>query len=163
MDAITIERLALVHPKLRQIITEVIAELAADDAVQARVVQGLRTVVEQDAIYAQGRTKPGRVVTNARGGFSAHNFGIAVDLVPGIAGKEPWTPEWTDTHYTHMQDLCRSKGLICGCDWKSIKDPPHFQLAGYPTTPDDVMRALLATKGLPAVWAIVKYQINSFY
>ncbi|WP_305953442.1 M15 family metallopeptidase [Paenibacillus sp. P32E] len=44
------------------------------------ITQGLRTIAEQDALYAQGRTKPGQIVTNARGRTSYHNFGLAVDF-----------------------------------------------------------------------------------
>ena len=46
------------------------------------VVQGRRTIAEQNSLYAQGRTAPGNIVTNAQGGSSAHNFGLAVDMVP---------------------------------------------------------------------------------
>jgi peptidoglycan L-alanyl-D-glutamate endopeptidase CwlK len=152
MDAITTQRLSLVHPKLRLITTEVIAELAAQ-GVDVRVTQGLRTVEQQDALYAQGRTAPGHIVTNARGGYSAHNFGIAVDCVPGVVGKKPWGPDWDVAHYSKMQDSCRFKGLVCGCDWKGdLGDEDHFQLAGYPVTPDDAMREVLAKYGMQAVW-----------
>ena len=53
----------------------------ADDlGISLRLISGTRTFAEQDALFAQGRTKPGRIVTNARGGFSNHNFGIAFDV-----------------------------------------------------------------------------------
>jgi len=45
-----------------------------------KIISGLRTYAEQDALYAQGRAKTGPKVTNARGGYSNHNFGIAFDV-----------------------------------------------------------------------------------
>ena len=46
----------------------------------AKIISGTRTYKEQNALYAKGRTSPGRRVTNAPGGFSNHNFGIAFDI-----------------------------------------------------------------------------------
>ena len=43
-----------------------------------KVISAPRTCEEQDALYEQGRTKLGRVVTNARGGYSNHHFDIGV-------------------------------------------------------------------------------------
>ena len=48
--------------------------------VQVKIISGTRSYEEQDELYQQGRRKPGRVVTNAPGGFSNHNFGIAFDV-----------------------------------------------------------------------------------
>ena len=53
---------------------------AAQHGITINVIGGLRTYEEQNELFAQGRTKPGRIVTNARGGFSNHNFGIALDV-----------------------------------------------------------------------------------
>ncbi len=58
---------------------------------QVRIAQGLRTFQEQDDLYAIGRTKPGKKVTNAKGGQSVHNYGFAVDIVLIIDGK---TASW---------------------------------------------------------------------
>ena len=70
------------------------------------VVSGLRTAPEQNALYAQGRNgAPGHIVTNAKAGYSTHNYGLAVDVVPYLSGKSgqlnwdsntpnlgPWSP-----------------------------------------------------------------------
>ncbi len=81
-DKVSIERVKLLHPKVRAeviaCIQAVKAKLAPNCAI--RIVQGLRTIAEQDALYAQGRTKPGKIVTNARGGSSYHNYGVAIDF-----------------------------------------------------------------------------------
>jgi peptidoglycan LD-endopeptidase CwlK len=49
-----------------------------------------RSPAEQDALYAQGRTLPGKVVTHAKGGESLHNRGLAVDFLPIVNGKAEW-------------------------------------------------------------------------
>jgi hypothetical protein len=49
----------------------------------------MRSFAEQDALYAQGRTKPGKIVTKARGGFSNHNFGVAFDIGVFKGGSDP--------------------------------------------------------------------------
>nr|MBA3805723.1 M15 family metallopeptidase [Acidobacteriota bacterium] len=82
-------RLKKVHPELAKRVRMVIENLAKA-GVQVEVVQGLRTFAEQDALFAQGRTKPGKVVTNARGGQSNHNYGLAVDVVPFNNSKPNW-------------------------------------------------------------------------
>lgn len=50
-----------------------------------------RSPSEQADLYAQGRTKPGKIVTNAQPGESAHNYGLALDFVPLINGKPDWS------------------------------------------------------------------------
>src|ERR1700676_5276576 len=64
-----------VQPYARALVTK-----AGANGITIKVISGLRTYAEQDDLYAQGRTKPGNIVTNARGGYSNHNFGIAFDV-----------------------------------------------------------------------------------
>lgn len=78
------ERLAGVHPDLRRVVERAI-QLTTIDFV---VTQGNRTQAEQDALYAQGRTKPGKKVTWTRN--SRHVGGFAVDLAPYIGGGIEW-------------------------------------------------------------------------
>ena len=90
-----------------------------------RITSGLRTIKEQNKLYAQGRTRPGKIVTNAKGGKSYHNFGLAVDIVEIKNGKALWTnPDWIK-----IAELGKSLGLEWGGDWVSIKDMPHFQVS----------------------------------
>lgn len=91
----------------------------------ARIVSGNRTWAEQDALYAQGRTKPGNVVTNARGGQSNHNFGIAWDIgIFDASGK--YLGE--SPYYRQVSKIGKDLGLEWGGDWKSIVDTPHYQI-----------------------------------
>jgi peptidoglycan L-alanyl-D-glutamate endopeptidase CwlK len=81
-DKISIDRAKQLHPSVRNevisLITEVEKGFPANIAV--RIVQGLRTIEEQNVLYAQGRTKPGNIVTNAKSGSSYHNYGLAIDF-----------------------------------------------------------------------------------
>lgn len=83
---------------------------------------GYRSIEEQDHLYAQGRTKPGSKVTNARGGYSWHNFGLAADYAFVISGKVTWDGPWAV-----FGRIARSCGLEWGGDFKSIVDRPHVQ------------------------------------
>ena len=63
-----------------QPIARALVQKAGQNGIRIKVISGLRTYTEQDELYAQGRTTTGPKVTNARGGHSNHNFGIAFDI-----------------------------------------------------------------------------------
>src|SRR5688572_7748364 len=63
-----------------QPLARALVQKATQNGIRIKVISGLRTYAEQDELYAQGRTKPGIIVTRARGGYSNHNFGIAFDV-----------------------------------------------------------------------------------
>jgi hypothetical protein len=86
-------------------------------------VQTLRTIEEQNKLYAQGRTIAGKIVTNAKGGASYHNYGLAFDVAVVENGKINWTP----VLYDKVGEIGKSIGLEWGGDFKKIKDKPHFQ------------------------------------
>lgn len=162
MDLASEQRLALVKPELARVIRAMAATLlAGTPSIEVRVTQGLRNLDEQNYLYAQGRTRPGGVVTNARGGYSMHNFGLAVDLCPGKMDGQPWSPDWqgADQHYALMVQAGMRAGLNCGANWHTLKDEPHFQVAlPLPATPTDAMRADLGNgsmQWLKVVWAKV--------
>lgn len=80
----------------------------------------------QAALYAQGRTRPGRIVTNARPGQSYHNYRVAFDFVPVVAGKA----QWNDLAlFRRLGEIGESLGLEWGGRWK-FKDMPHLQYTG---------------------------------
>jgi peptidoglycan L-alanyl-D-glutamate endopeptidase CwlK len=89
------------------------------------VVQGRRTIAEQNALYAKGRTAGGSVVTNAKGGSSPHNFGLAVDMVPIINGALGWN--YHDRGFQQAADIAKDMGLMPGYYFHSIHDPDHFE------------------------------------
>ena len=160
MDVVSQQRLVLVMPELASKITALITGLEAEGH-EVRVVQGLRTWQQQDALYAQGRTAPGEIVTNARGGESYHNFGLAVDLVPSINGIEAvYQPDWNSAHplWKEMESKGEALGLVSGSLWRTLPDAPHFQLTGEfsEDKPTAQLFDFLKNGGLTAVWAAVR-------
>ena len=142
-DALTLRRIALVHPKLRYEAIKMYIEIC--EAVSGRVVvrfsHTLRTPEEQQALFEQGRTTPGNIVTNAQAGQSFHNYGLAIDIVllvdkdgngtfetaswSTIAdfdgdGKEDWM---------EVVEICEKYGWQWGLINSHGKryDKPHFQ------------------------------------
>jgi peptidoglycan L-alanyl-D-glutamate endopeptidase CwlK len=107
-----------------QPLARALIESAAAIGIAIKVISGTRTYEEQNALYEQGRTKPGRVATNARGGYSNHNFGIAFDI--GVFEGGRYLDE--SPAYKAVGALGMKLGLEWGGNWKSIQDEPHFQL-----------------------------------
>lgn len=97
----------------------------ADSAgIKIKVISGYRSYEEQDALYAQGRTTPGKIVTKAPAGYSNHNFGIAFDI--GVFEGNKYLGE--SPKYKAVGALGMEIGLEWGGNWKSMTDEPHFQL-----------------------------------
>lgn len=71
--------IATLQPEVRPFARALVLK-AAGVGITIKVISGLRSYEEQNNLYAQGRSRPGRIVTNARGGYSNHNFGIAFDV-----------------------------------------------------------------------------------
>jgi peptidoglycan L-alanyl-D-glutamate endopeptidase CwlK len=112
-----------VQPRAREFM-RLASDLASKHGVVVRIISGLRSYAEQDALYAKGRTAPGPKVTNARAGFSNHNFGTAWDI--GLfRGKAYLT---NSPIYTEIGQAARSLGLTWGGDFKSFKDTPHYEV-----------------------------------
>lgn len=121
------QKLSNIHPVMANKARELIQKAHAE-GIFIIITQGLRTIAEQNALYEQGRTKPGKVVTNARGGYSYHNYGLAFDYcVCDIVG-EKLIPNWNvDKRWIRVGTIGKSLGLEWGGDWEEFKDFPHFQ------------------------------------
>lgn len=84
----------------------------------------LRDEESQNALYAQGRSLPGKIVTNAKGGDSFHQYGVAFDFVPLKDGL----PDWNNKEaYGKCGAVGRGLALEWGGDFKTFKDLPHMQ------------------------------------
>jgi peptidoglycan L-alanyl-D-glutamate endopeptidase CwlK len=118
-EAVIATLLPQVQPMARALVQK-----AALNGIRIKVISGLRTYAEQDELYAQGRTKPGPKVTNARGGYSNHNFGIAFDV--GVFEGQKYLPD--SVKYKAVGALGTDLGLEWGGNWKTIVDQPHFEL-----------------------------------
>ena len=139
-DEKTLERIQLLHPKLRDealtMYDEIVTALTGTAA--CRFAYTLRTFAEQDALFAQGRTKPGAIVTKAKGGQSYHNYGLAIDIVLLVDKDKNGTFEtasWdlkTDfdgdgkSDWQEIVAIFKRYGYEWGGDWK-FNDAPHFQ------------------------------------
>ncbi len=123
VDARSERTIATLQPEVQPYARALVIKAAAL-GITIKVISGLRTYAEQNDLYAQGRSRPGRVVTNARGGYSNHNFGIAFDI--GIFDGATYVDE--SPRYKAIGALGVELGLEWGGNWKTIKDEPHFQL-----------------------------------
>jgi len=154
----SLARLGEVHPELARRIKQIDVMLPS---LGLQVTQGLRSWSEQDALYAEGRTAPGSIVTNSPGGSSWHNFGLACDIVP--EDITPGQPDWDISHpaWGRLVSVGQSLGLVSGSEWKTFKDYPHFQLTGrFPVNPDDEVRYIFKEGGIQGVWDAA--QIDTF-
>lgn len=140
MDKLTLQRIENLHPKVREEARFIYADICKVLCGKAicRFAYTLRTFAEQDKLYAQGRTAPGARVTNAKGGQSYHNYGLAIDIVLLVDKDGNGTYEtavWdtrTDFDNDRRADwmevvaIFKRYGWEWGGDWK-FKDYPHFQ------------------------------------
>jgi peptidoglycan L-alanyl-D-glutamate endopeptidase CwlK len=117
--------IATLHPRLQDKARQLV-QRAASSGIKIKVISGLRTYDEQNALYAQGRTSSGKIVTNARGGYSNHNFGVAFDVGVFSADGSKYLDE--SPSYKTVGQLGKALGFEWGGDWSSIQDQPHFQL-----------------------------------
>ena len=146
------------HPEFRKRMAALAEKLAARD-MQALIADGFRSFAEQDELFAQGRSKPGRVVTNARGGQSNHNYGMAVDLYPVIGGHVFTEPtSGNKQRFEEIQqaiiDEAEGMGLTSGVHFGSLGDKPHVQLLGeHVLNPKDALKIFNTNnKSFDAVW-----------
>ena len=139
MDKPTQTQIAKLHPTIREEVTKIIQEcdLALTGKAKVRITQGLRTFAEQEALYAQGRTKPGKIVTRAKAGQSVHNFGFAIDICLIIDGKiASWetAKDWDNDQVADWYECVKifaKHGWEWGGNWKTFKDMPHFDKKGF--------------------------------
>jgi len=143
MDQVTLQRIQLLHPKVRTEVDNIYRNQivpALTGRAICRFAYTLRTFAEQNALFAQGRTRlfdsSGKrlgVVTKARGGQSVHNYGLALDIV---LIKDNRTASWEDNvdfdrdgkaDWMEVVNILKSNGWEWGGDWKSFKDKPHFE------------------------------------
>jgi peptidoglycan L-alanyl-D-glutamate endopeptidase CwlK len=132
LDERSAKNVATLHTRVQQVFKNWIAEcqiLAKAHGYEYKAISGSRTWEEQAKIYAQGRTAPGKIVTNAKPGFSNHNYGIAVDM--GVFKDEKYLdgskPSEAEAFHRKAATIAEKYGIEWGGSWKSFKDYPHFE------------------------------------
>lgn len=120
-------------------------------------VSGFRSYPEQQALYEQGRTQPGPVVTQARAGESPHCFGLAVDFVrDGYLERAGLQPDYRPESYVDLGAAAAAEGLVWGGTWR-FPDRPHVQWPSYVSALELApLRTVFEQQGLLAVFAHLK-------
>lgn len=114
------------HPKVQTMCKKFIA-LCEMEGIDVLITSTYRDGESQNELYAQGRTKPGRIVTNAKAGQSFHNWRCAFDFVPVVNGKAQWDDLAT---FERCGVIAESVGLEWAGRWKKFKEMPHCQYSG---------------------------------
>ena len=131
-DPYTEERIEELHPDVRDVAKQFILDAQAEGAegIVLRITSAYRSSDEQDDLYAIGRDEDGnlvegeRAVTNAQGGESYHNYGLALDVVEIKDGKALWVNE----NWDRIGELGELRGFEWGGRWEGFPDRPHFQM-----------------------------------
>lgn len=124
--------ITLCHPELQQK-AEKLVSACRGQGLLIGIGECFRTVEEQDKLYAQGRTTPGSIVTNAKGSSysSHHQWGTAFDIYRND-GKGAYND--SDGFFSKVGAIGVKIGLEWGGNWTSPVDKPHFQLPYWGST-----------------------------
>jgi len=151
-DAITLDRIKTAHPAVRHDLKLIYQKIvsALSGSAMVRFTRVLSSFDAQAELYAQGRTAPGKKVTNAPAGLSMHNYGLAVDIVlvvdkdgNGSCESASWDT-LTDFDKDGISDwmevvrIFKAHGWEWGGDWNGFKDMPHFQKS-FGLKPSDLL------------------------
>ncbi|MEH7010367.1 M15 family metallopeptidase [Neobacillus niacini] len=121
------------HPVVKERSDQLVLQ-AAKKGIVVLITDGFRSIEEQNRIYEQGRTVEGNIVTNAKGGESYHNYGLAIDFaLETPSGNVIWDRQYDGNQngmadWSEVVQMAKSLGFEWGGDWKDFKDYPHFQL-----------------------------------
>lgn len=124
-DLVKRVNLDLLYPPFVERLLNLLAK-ARESGQDYYVISGFRSHKQQQALFELGRSKPGRKVTNAPAGLSAHNWGMAVDVVADESNKPGLQPTWTLAKYTLLKKLGPTFDLQVGVP--GIQDDGHIQL-----------------------------------
>ena len=155
MPGLAVDRDELkLHPIVREAVRQTL-RVCVTRGLSFRIFEGFRSQARQAALYAQGRTTPGNIVTYAPPRTSYHQYGLAVDIVGWFGGQ--WTWDRPQFEWATLHAIARSYGLE-----PLSFETPHLQMAGqkisalmggYPPGGDDTWMNALANDGAPYVAA----------
>lgn len=151
--------LSKLYPPFKREIDKVLEE-CHKQKLMVYVFEGFRSMERQDLLYAQGRTAPGAVVTNAKAGSSLHNYGLAVDLVfdgdPVRAGYQ-WT--WSGNYDAMGKTVLKHPKLVWAGTWTKMREFPHVELK-IPYTPSQLKKLYDSKKDLEALWKTLDKELG---
>ena len=109
-----------------------IVKAKAEALIAACIAQGIdllvtstyRDIESQNALYAQGRTTPGNIVTNATGGQSFHNYRVALDFCPLVNGKCDWNDAGL---FERVGVIAEGLGMEWAGRWTTFRELAHVQ------------------------------------
>lgn len=147
-----------IHPELVKKLKK-LKSLCKENGISIKFSEGYRTVAEQDALYAQGRTKPGNVVTNARGSSysSQHQWGIAADFylnmdIDGDGDKKDDAFNDVTNMFSRVGRLAEEVGLSWGGNWTRILDKPHLYIGKWGSTTSDLKSMYGSYEAFKKTW-----------
>ncbi|WP_420489290.1 M15 family metallopeptidase [Neobacillus niacini] len=121
------------HPIVKDRSTQLIQQSAAKGIVIV-ITDDFRSVEDQDRLFEKGRTVAGNIVTNAKGGESYHNFGLAIDFAIKTPSENViWDMQYDGNQngkadWNEVVELAKALGFEWGGDWTQFKDYPHLQM-----------------------------------
>lgn len=146
------------HPELQKKV-EQLKILCQQNGITIGISECVRTVAEQDVLYAKGRTMPGKIVTKAKGNTysSMHQWGVAFDFylkmdVDGDGSVSDDALNNSTELFNKVGKIGQSIGLEWGGAWKSMKDLPHFQLPNWGSTSAKLKRLYGTPEKFMATW-----------
>ena len=122
--------ITLLHPEVQTIIPKFLEECKKQGLI-VKITDTVRTEQEQNDLYAQGRTEPGKIVTWVKYPYSNHNWGMAFDVCRND-GKGAYYD--ADGWFKKVGQVGKKFGLMWGGDWQDSPDKPHFELTKYGST-----------------------------
>ncbi len=126
-----------------------------------RVTCGYRSIEEQNLLYAKGRSMPGKIVTNAQGGESWHNFGLAIDSC--FEGPDPYLEknEKSQEIWEFFGKKCGDTQLIWGGHFLKIIDKPHAEKRYGQTLQS--CKTLVDSVEIAGLWKQLDANLQSIY
>jgi peptidoglycan L-alanyl-D-glutamate endopeptidase CwlK len=123
------------------------------------VFEGFRPMERQAYLYQQGRSSPGKIVTNAGEGLSLHNYGLAVDLVfDGDKVKPGFQWTWSGNYEAVGALIKKNKKLVWAGTWRSFKEYPHVEIK-LPFTAVQLKAIYDQKKDLKELWKFLDQEL----
>lgn len=152
--------ITMCHPQLIVLADKLVAE-GKNQGLIIKIGECFRSAAEQDALYAQGRTTPGNIVTYAKGSSysSMHQWGVAFDIIRND-GRGAY--ENGDGWFDKAGKIGKSLGLEWGGDWTSPVDKPHFQLPYWGSTADKLKNLYGNVDNFKKTWEVNKVEVKNY-